>query len=341
MTPVIPLADDRPIWDIWLSSMWLPAVSAALELGIIEALASGSQSTAALAERLDLRPQRCLILLRMLDSLGLLVKHLDSYQLTPVGRAYLLKDNPFYWGHVLTGGFGQSPFHKQVCEAVKNLKADSDAGSHVAKAWESGQLSDEMAVIIARFMNSHSLGAANGLAQNTMFRGVHRMLDVGGGSGCYSIAIAQHHPQLLATVMDLRPMCKIASDYIAAAAVGDRVDTIGVDMFQERWPEGYDALFFSNIFHDWSPEVCAQLAAKAFAVCTPGGHIYLHEMLVDDTGAHPRTAAAFSIMMLGGTKGQQFTFAELRELLHAAGFEGVSAHVTHGYYSVVSGHKPQ
>ena len=341
MTPVIPITDDRPLWDIWLSSMWVPAVSAALELGIVEALASGSASPTALAERLDLRPQRCLVLLRMLDSLGLLVKHLDSYQLTPVGRAYLLKDNPFYWGHVFSGGFGQSPFHKQVCDAVKNLKPDANAASDVAKAWESGRLSDQMAGVIARFMNSHSLGAASGLAQSSMFRGVHRMLDVGGGSGCYSIAIAQHHPQLRATVMDLQPMCKLASDYIAAAGVSDRVDTLGADMFQERWPSGYDALFFSNIFHDWSPEVCAQLAAKAFEACSPGGRIYLHEMLVDDTGAHPRTAAAFSIMMLGGTKGQQFTFAELRELLQAAGFEGVSAHATYGYYSVVSGHKPQ
>jgi hypothetical protein len=58
MPPVLPLADDRPIWDIWLSSMWLPAVSAALEFGVMEALASAPQSANALAERLDLRPQR-------------------------------------------------------------------------------------------------------------------------------------------------------------------------------------------------------------------------------------------------------------------------------------------
>ena len=203
MTPVIPLADDRPIWDIWLSSMWLPAVSAALELGVIETLASGPQNATALAERLDLRPQRCLILLRMLDSLGLLVKQVDSYQLAPIARAYLLKDDPFYWGHALTSGSAKSPFHTRVCEAVKNPKAGVDDGPVAAKAWESGQLNDEMAGWIGRTMNSHSMGSANGVAQSAMFQGVRRLLDVGGGSGCYSIAIAQHHPQLRATVMDL------------------------------------------------------------------------------------------------------------------------------------------
>ena len=134
-------------------------------------------------------------------------------------------------------------------------------------------------------------------------------------------------------------MCKLANNYIATAGVGDRVQTIAVDMFREHWPQGYDAVFFSNIFHDWSPDVCAQLAAKAFAACAPGGRVYLHEMLVDDTGAHPRTAAAFSMMMLGATKGQQFTSAELQEILRAAGFENIASHCTHGYYSVVTGHK--
>ena len=341
MSPVMPLTDDRPIWDIWLSSMSLPAVSAALELGIIEALASGPQRATALAEQLDLRPQRCLILLRMLDSLGLLAKHVENYQLTPLARDYLLERDPFYWGFALTSGSAKSGFHARICDAVKNPKLGSGGAPPAAIAWESGKLSDDVARVVARFMNSHSMGSANAVARSSLFRGARRLLDVGGGSGCYSIAVAQHHTQLRATVMDLAPMCRLANEYIAAAGISDRVDTASVDMFREHWPQGYDAMLFSNIFHDWSPEVCAELAAKAFSACAPGGSVYLHEILVDETGAHPRTAAAFSVMMLGATKGQQFTFVELSEILKAAGFEDVQVRPTHGYFTVVSGHKPQ
>jgi hypothetical protein len=339
MTPTLPLTDDRPIWDIWLSAMWLPAVSAALELKVFDALAAGPLTATALAERLDLRPQRSLVLIRMLDSLGLLVQHVGSYQLSPIARTYLLEESAFYWGHGLTGGTAHNPFVTRICEAVRNVPAGAATGATPADAWESGHLTEEMAGSIARFMNSHSMGAAYGAARSDTFQGVRRLLDVGGGSGCFSIAIAQHHAELRATVMDLQPMCKFARNYIAKADVGDRVDTLAVDMFRERWPQGYDALFFSNIFHDWSLEVCAQLAAKAFAACAPGGRILVHEMLLDDTGAQPRATAAFSLLMLGATKGQQFTFAELKEILAGAGFRNIGASTTQSYYSVVSGHK--
>ena len=62
-------------------------------------------------------------------------------------------------------------------------------------------------------------------------------------------------------------------------------------------------------------------------------------MLLDNDGAGPLTAASFSMLMLG-TQGQQFTFAELRQLLEAAGFFDVTAKNTSVYYSLVTGRKP-
>jgi len=163
---------------------------------------------------------------------------------------------------------------------------------------------------------------------------------VGGGSGCFSIALARRYPDLHCTVMDLPAMCEVAQEYIAAAGMEARVDTRGADMFRDEWPHGYDAVFFSNVFHDWSFETCAELAARAHGILPKGGRICLHEMLLDDDGSGPLTAAAFSVAMLHGTHGQQFTFAQLRDLLAGAGYTGVTARATYGYYSLVSGIRP-
>src|SRR5215475_14084221 len=171
MIPTLPLADDRPIWDIWLSAMWLPAVSAALELGVFDALATDTLSATALAERLELRHQRSLVLIRMLDSLGLLVQHADSYQLSPIARTYLLEESAFYWGYGLTGGTAHNPFVTRICEAVRNVPAGAATGATPADAWESGHLTDEMAGRIARFMNSHSMSSAYGAARGGTFGG--------------------------------------------------------------------------------------------------------------------------------------------------------------------------
>ena len=65
----------------------------------------------------------------------------------------------------------------------------------------------------------------------------------------------------------------------------------------------------------------------------------LHEALLDDGGAGPATTAAFSMLMLLATQGQQFTFGELKGLLETAGFRDVEAQATAGYYSITTGYK--
>jgi len=140
--------------------------------------------------------------------------------------------------------------------------------------------------------------------------------------------------------MDLSTICRVAEGYIAKAGVAERVDTVVVDMFREDWPAGYDCHFFANVFHDWSIETCRELARSSFAALEPGGRICLQEMLLDDSGDGPIQPIAFSVLMCLGTKGQQFTLAELRDIVEGAGFTGTSARRSHGYYSLVTAYKP-
>jgi len=339
----VPTCDDRPMWDVWLSMLWLPAVTAADELEIFESLAGQSATPAELAQRhgFDLRAVE--ILLSLLTSLGFLVAHLGRYQVTEPTRNFLLRASPFYWGSIFIQQRRTNVMHAAIRGALtqKNRQAvGQSAEKPPVEAWESGQLDLETARGIAAFMHSHSLPAATGAALNSDFTGVSRLLDVGGGSGCFSITLAKQNPQLRCTVMELPAMCEVAREYIAAAGVADRVDAQHVDMFREEWPAGYEAVFFSNIFHDWSFETNAQLAARAFRALPSGGRICLHEMLLDDTGDAPRTTAAFSMLMLVGTRGRQFTFRQLKDLLEAAGFINVDVKPTYSYYSVVRGFKP-
>jgi acetylserotonin N-methyltransferase len=210
----------------------------------------------------------------------------------------------------------------------------------VSDNWAAGDISLDQARGVAARMHSHSLSAAVGAARNYDFSGSRRVLDVGGGSGCFVIAMAQKHAHLHCTIMELPAMCEVAKDYIRAGEVSDRVDTVAVDMFRQPWPKGYDALFFSNIWHDWNFQTCRWLAARAFEALPSGGRIMLHEMLLDDDGAGSVTAASFSMLMLLGTQGQQFSFGELKEILEGAGFTGIESRHTSCLYSVTTGYKP-
>ena len=67
----------------------------------------------------------------------------------------------------------------------------------------------------------------------------------------------------------------------------------------------------------------------------------VHGLVVPDDGTGPWHAAAFSLLMLVGTLGKQYSLPEFRQILEGAGFTDVQAVRTGGgYYSLVSARKP-
>ena len=343
-----PTADDRRMWDLWLSGLHQPSIVAAEAAGIFTALAEAPATARELAGRLGFDERATIVLLRLLAALRLLVLRDDRYQLGDEARIYLVKGSSWYWAPMAS--VAVSEWHRdRLLEKLKQRGSDQVAGpegtplvsaeGRAADDWAAGKVSAERAREVAARMHAHSVPAAVGVARNYDFTGVKRVLDVGGGSGCFMVAAAQAHPHLRATVMELPAMCDAAKAYIESGGVADRVDSCAVDMFRQPWPRGYDALFFSNIWHDWNVRTCQWLAARAFEALPSGGRILLHEMLLDEDGGGPVTAASFSMLMLLATQGQQFTFGELRDILTGAGFTRVDVTVTHHYYSVVTGYK--
>jgi acetylserotonin N-methyltransferase len=343
-----PSTDDRRIWDLWLSGMYQGAIVAADDAGLFAALGERPATIEELAERLDFDVRATGVLTRLLAALGLLVVREARFQLTDLARQYLVKTSPFYWGHMLR--VAVSEWHRDAALAKLKAKGSAHAAGpqgtpaptgsgRPADGWAAGEIAIGQAETIAASMHSHSLPAAIGAARNYDFTGVERILDVGGGSGCFMIAFAQAHQKLNATILELPSMCAAAAPYIEAGGVGGRVDTAAINMFRDAWPKGYDAIFFSNIWHDWNFETCTWLAERAYEALPRGGRIMLHEMLLDDDGAGPATTAAFSMLMLLATQGQQFTFGEIKRLLEETGFRDVETRHTAGYYSITTGYK--
>ena len=342
-----PPADDRRIWDLWLTHTYQGAIVVADDMGVFTALDENPDTAGELAQRLGFDERATTVLVRLLASLGLLVPRNGRFQLTGDARTYLLKSSPFYWGHMMRVGVNE--WHQATITAAlkKHDSANAVGPEGTPKAvgsgrsvdgWAEGKISPEQARRVAEGMHSHSVVPAIAVARNYDFTGIARILDVGGGSGCFMIAIAQLL-EIRCTIAELPAMCEVAHDYIEAGGVTGRVNTVSLDMFRQPWPEGYDAIFFSNVWHDWNFKTCAWLARCAYDVLPRGGRIMLHEMLLDDDGGGPATAASFSMLMLLATQGQQFTFGELVAILEGAGFTGVEARATHGYYSVVTGFK--
>lgn len=331
-----PSVEDRPIWDLWLSQYRLPVVLAADKLGLFAYLRDRRATIEDICQDLDMLRRSADALTAALASTGFLVQHDGRFQLTPLSRTYLLPDSEFYWVPMLgAAGFG----HLTTEALLNNLRTENlGDNDRVTRRWEHGEMNTRDAAGSNQRMHSHSFPSALGLARSHDFKGTHRLLDVAGGSGGYAIALALEHPHLHCTVADLPAVAENARTYIERYACQDRVDTIGLNMFDDTWPTGYDAVLMTNILHDWDPKRRADLVAASYAALPAGGRLFIHEILLNDAQDGPVAAAMFSTMMLG-TRGRQLSFAELRSLLTEHGFATVDVKPTYGYYSLVIGTK--
>jgi acetylserotonin N-methyltransferase len=318
----------------------LPVLTVADEVGTFSSLTERALTTAELAQSINVDARAAGIHLGMLASLGFVERREARWRATASARTWLHPAAEGYVGPLLHQFKAGQPLHAQLLATLRPGVKATPHGSSVAE-WERGEMPPERARTITAFMNAHSRAAARGAAHQPLFSDVARVLDVGGGSAVFAIEFAKAWPALNATVMEIAAVCAEADRYIAEAGVADRVRTEAVNMFTQDWPTGHDVHFLSNIFHDWSDDTCRLLARRSFKALPKGGRIVLHEMLMDDDGCGPLATAAFSLLMLLGTRGRQYTQAELRGFLESAGFSGVEAYSTGGgYYSLVVAVKP-
>ncbi|HTJ44948.1 MAG TPA: methyltransferase [Kofleriaceae bacterium] len=331
-----PAVGDEPIWRVFLSAFHAPALVIADELGLFAALAGGPRSASALADELGVELRATETIAGVLAGLELLITADGAFELTDCARTYLLPGAPYYWGGFLRRMRENPLDYAKLAGALKRGKAAAEA--RVTGAWESKLPPPEILVAFTHAMHAHSFALAMRVTPRLDLR--EKMLDVGGGSGSYSIAATIHDATLRATVLDLPAVCAVTQEYAARFGVGDRVSTAPANMFSDPWPLGHDRVLMSDIFHDWDDERCAWLAARARTSLVRGGRVILHEMILDDAKDGPLAAHAYSMAMIFHTQGRQRSARELAALLERAGFTDVAVAPTAGGYAAISGAAP-
>lgn len=151
-----------------------------------------------------------------------------------------------------------------------------------------------------------------------------RLLDVGGGSGTYTLAFLEAHPDMSATLFDLPDVVEMARERITEAGLMHRVTLAAGDFYKDPLPPGHDLAILSAIIHMNSAEQNLALYQKIFDALVPGGRIVIRDHVMQPDKTAPKSGALFAINMLVGTPGGgTYTYAEIETSLAAAGFEKV------------------
>lgn len=167
------------------------------------------------------------------------------------------------------------------------------------------------------------------------------LLDVGGGSGTYTLAFLEAVPGLTATLFDLPPVIEMAKERIAEAGVSNRVHLVAGNFYKDELPGGHDLALLSAIIHQSSHEQNVALYEKIYRALVPGGRIVIRDHVMSPDRTKPLDGAMFAVNMLVGTPGGgTYTFEEIRDGLSRAGFTRIRQLQTRGMFSLVEGFKP-
>ncbi|QYY36163.1 methyltransferase [Ruficoccus sp. ZRK36] len=336
----LPVADDHSIHELIYRPYALPAVAIAQELGLYEKLNVTPRTIKEVESLLSIGPRAAEALVAVSAALGLLKRGEDGrFGTTELGRTYFTPESPYFYPPHLMDFVSKPAGGDTLYTAMRRAILEGDRPTDT-RAVSMDALSTEKMRTFIDLMHVHTLPVASALAEHACLRGISRLLDVAAGSGSHSCALALKNPSILVTAMDLPAVCPLTQERIDHYGVGDRVTTLAADMFRDEWPGGYDAALFSNIFHDWPPELCEELARRAYAALKPGGRILLCEIPLAETRDGPLFAACATLAMLVHERGKKYTPGEFEAMLAQAGFTDFSCEPLFGYFYLVSASKP-
>jgi predicted O-methyltransferase YrrM len=150
------------------------------------------------------------------------------------------------------------------------------------------------------------------------------MLDLGGGSGAYSIAFANANPELRAEILDLATVVPIARGHIERAGLAERIAVRAGNLGDPSYGQGFDLVFVSAICHMLGPDENCALLRKSFQALAPGGRIVIQDFILEPDKTAPLHAALFALNMLVGTeRGSSYSQDEYAEWLRATGFHDI------------------
>ena len=286
------------------------------------------------------------VLFTALRALGVVTMDaLGRLTLPPLAREHLVPGGALEVSDYLGLG-AQAP---GVLALVERLQTNRPAGAKPDEAGaafiyrqglESAMEKEASARSLTLALAGRAKNVAPLLAQKVPLSGAQLLLDVGGGTGLYSIACLQNNPRLRAVVWDRPEVLKVAHEMAAAYGVSDRLECRPGDMFADPLPAGADVVLLSNILHDWDVPECRTLVQRCAASLPSGGRLLIHDAFLDDDLGGPLPVALYSAALFSLTEGRAYSAAEYRAWLADAGLVPGAVVPTLVHCGVLPGTKP-
>jgi predicted O-methyltransferase YrrM len=302
-------------------------VAAVAHLDLFSHLVHAPMSLTALRSAIGLAERPATVLLVAMRAMGLIAGVWpDRLELTPVAREHLLPGGAFFVGDYV-GLIADTPGVREMARRLQSNAATpekTDAGGDATAftfrdGVESAMDHEATARKLTLALAGRAKNVAPVLAAKLDLSQARVLLDVGGGTGIYSLALLKANPNLRAIVWDRPEVLKIAREFAAEHGLLERIELRPGDMFTGEIPAGCDAILLSNILHDWDISECNVLVKRLAEALPRGGRLLIHDVFLNDAMDGPLPIALYSAALFSVTEGRAYSGAEYREMLTSAG----------------------
>jgi (2Fe-2S) ferredoxin/predicted O-methyltransferase YrrM len=282
----------------------------ALELDIFAAVGEGA-STEQVGKKINASARGAGILLNALVALGLLSKSGDKFRNTAETARFFAEGSKDNQRNALM-------HHVKLWHRWSTLTDAVRAGTRVEIGRDQNP---EWTTDFIAAMQNIAKDRAPVVVKALGTAGVRRILDLGGGSGVYSIAFAKASPDVKCEILDLAAVVPLAVDYVSKAGVAAQVSIRSGDMLHGDLGSGYDIIMLNAICHMFSEEQNRDIFRRAHKALAPNGRLVVQDFILNPDKAGPVHAALFSVNMLVGTEaGASYNEKEFTTWMKDAGF---------------------
>jgi 2-polyprenyl-3-methyl-5-hydroxy-6-metoxy-1,4-benzoquinol methylase len=312
-----------PVFETAFSFIQTRVLATAIDLDLFTPIKHGARTVETLSANTGYPVRGVRILLNALVAMRYLEKDGDQYSLTPLAATFLTKDSPQYLGEYVTVIYDHPRMRRSwdsVSEVVRTGRLPHGAESAADESEFFTQLVNPLYVAGRPAADVAARTLCDGRPQGL------RVLDIGAGSGVWSLAIARHDPQAHVTVVDSPEVIeKSTKRFARREAVGDRYEYLPGDFRQLDFGElQYDVALLAHICHGEGARSTKALFARIHRALKPGGQLLIAELIPDDERKTALMPLIFAVLMLANTEeGDTYTLHEYREWLQAAGFHDV------------------
>ncbi len=303
----------------------------AIELSIFTALDKHMLTSEEVSQKLNTDSRATDRLMNALCGMGLLRKVKGKFYNTDLSSNHLIEGKPGFMGGL---------FHTNHLWNTWSYLTESVRKGSSYKGEQNKRENDNWVEAFIAAMHYRGVKQSEILSMMVDLSNTKKILDVGGGSGAFSMGFVKRRPSIKATILDLPHVIPITKKYIEEEGLDDNFDFIEGNYLTVNFGHGYDLVLLSAIVHINNYKQNKMLIQKCAGALNKKGMVIISDFVMSEDRTEPYFGALFSInMLVGTTSGDTYTEKEMSEWLKDAGLNKIERKQTSFGSNLMIGYK--